>query len=303
MSAFPSFYTGFADEAGPDLATQIRATRELGWSAIELRNVRVPGHETANVHDIPDEAFELVVATLGEAGVRVNCLGSALANGAKDVRKPFDADEASARRAAVRGRRLGAEFVRVMSYPLGDLADLREDERFRRLREIVKIFAGSGVTVVHENCGNYGAMGVAYSLRLIEEVPGLRLVFDMGNTVSDLDYTKPAPHPRQSAWEFYQGVRDHIAYVHIKDAVWNTELRRKDHVFPGEGEADVRRIVTNLRATSYANAFSIEPHMHAGLANRPDLSVEENHYQTYVEYGRRLMNLVAEIDAIPARAS
>lgn len=295
MKSFPAFLTGFADEAGPDLATQIRATRELGWSAIELRNVRVPGHETANVHDIPDAAFDLVVDQLAAAGVRVNCLGSALANGAKDIRKPFDADEASARRAAIRGRRLGADFVRIMSYPVGDVADLREAERFRRLREIVAIFAGSGVTVVHENCGNYGGMGVRYALRLLENVPGLRLVFDMGNTVSDLDYDRPAPHPRQDAWEFYRGVRDHIAYVHVKDAIWDDTSKSKVHVFPGQGEGHVRRILADLRQTGYTQALSIEPHMHAGLKSRPDLTPEENAYQTYVEYGRQLERLLATL--------
>lgn len=298
MSTFPSFYTGFADEAGPDISTQIRATRELGWSAIELRNVRVPGQDTANVHDVSEAAFELVAEALTEAGVRVNSLGSGLANGQKDICQPFDEEEASARRAAVRGQWLGVEFVRVMSYPIGDVNDLREAERFRRLREIVSIFAGSGITVVHENCGNFGGMGAAYSLRLLEAVPGLRLVFDMGNTVSDLDYTQPAPHPRQNAWDFYRAVRAEIAYVHIKEAFWDEASQRKVHVFPGEGTGDVRRILADLRATGYANALSIEPHLHVdhvALVNRPDLTTEEKHYATYVEYGRRLMKLVAEI--------
>lgn len=292
---FPSYYTGFADEAGPDLATQIRVTRELGWSAIELRNVRLPGGEAINVHDIPDDAFERVVAQLGEAGVRVNCLGSALGNFSKDIRQPFDAERASAQRAAARGRRLGAEFIRVMSYPIGDPADLHEAERFRRLREIVAIFADSGVTVVHENCGNYGGMSPRHSRRLLEEVPGLRLVFDMGNTVSDLDYSQPAPHPRQSAWEFYQGIRDHIAYVHIKDAVWDHAANKKNHVYPGDGEADVPRIVADLFARGYASGLSIEPHMHAGLSEADAAAV-------YVRYGRRLMDLVQKIIPAPAAA-
>ena len=33
------FLTGFADEAGASLATQIKATRELGWKFIETRNL------------------------------------------------------------------------------------------------------------------------------------------------------------------------------------------------------------------------------------------------------------------------
>jgi len=35
------YLTGFADEAGPALETQIRVTNELGWKHIEMRNVEV----------------------------------------------------------------------------------------------------------------------------------------------------------------------------------------------------------------------------------------------------------------------
>ena len=170
---FPSYYTGFADEAGSALDTQIEATKELGWSAIEMRNVEAPGFPNGNLHDIPDAAFDLVAGRLEEAGVRGNSLGSAIANGAKDIRKPFECRDA-ALRAASRARKLGAEFIRVMSYPIGDPNDLLEEERFRRLREIAAIFADSGTTVVHENCSNYGGMGWTYTLRLLEQVPGLK---------------------------------------------------------------------------------------------------------------------------------
>jgi sugar phosphate isomerase/epimerase len=293
---FPAYYTGFADEAGSLLDTQIKATKELGWSAIEMRNVEVPGFPGGNLHDIPDEAFDAVAASLEEAGVRVNCLGSAIANGGKDIRKPFECRDA-ALRAVRRARRLGAEFIRVMSYPVGDPNDLLEEERVRRLREIVVIFADSGTTVVHENCNNYGGMGWTYSLRLLDRVPGLKLVFDMGNCPGDADFTKAAPHPRQNAWEFYRQVRDHIVYVHIKDARWIEATGEKQHVFPGCGEGHVREIIADLLRIGYTGGLSIEPHMHAGLPAELGLTDAENRYRTYVEYGRRLEHLVESIRA------
>jgi len=293
---FPAYFSGFADEAGSALDTQIKVTKELGWSAIEMRNVDVPGFPGANLHDIPDAAFDIVAASLDAAAIRVNSLGSAIANGAKDIRKPFEC-RAAAVRAASRARRLGAEVIRVMSYPIGDPNDLHEEERFRRLREIVSIFADSGTTVVHENCSNYGGMGADYTLRLLEQVPGMKLVFDMGNCVGDIDFTKPAPHPRQDAWEFYRAVRDHIVYIHIKDACWNEATRQKQHVFPGDGQGHVREIIADLLATDYQGGFSIEPHMHAGLPAEFGFTEAQNCYRTYVEYGRRLEHLVAQITA------
>ena len=47
------FFTGFADEASPDFATQIKATKELGWNNIEARNIGGKMLGTMN-----DEEFE-----------------------------------------------------------------------------------------------------------------------------------------------------------------------------------------------------------------------------------------------------
>ena len=290
------FHTGFADEAGLALATQIKATRELGWSAIEMRGVEVPGFPTGNLHDIPDAAFDLVLAALGEAGIRVNCLGSALGNWAAKLDAPFEPELASASRAAVRARRLGADFIRVMSYPIGDVDNLRQEERYRRLREFVAIFADTGTAVLHENCSNYGGMSWRHSLELVEQVPGLKLVFDMGNCVGTPDYSLPEPRPLQDALEFYQRTREHIAYVHIKDARFDITASKRIHTFPGEGEGHVREILRDLLATGYTGGLSIEPHLGAGL-DAPALSEAENKYQTYVRYGEKLEHLVASLSA------
>jgi len=295
MMKFPAYFTGFADEAGQKLETQIKATRELGWSNIEMRNVEVAGYPPGNLHDIPDDAFAALVDQLDAAGIRVSCLGSAIANGGKDIRKPFDTCLGEARRAAPRALRLGAKLIRVMSYPARTPVDLLEEERFRRLREIVRVFADTGVTVAHEHCGNYGSLGWSFSLKLLENVPGLKLVFDTAGSVGEIDYSAPEPHPTQSSVDFYGHVKEHVVHVHIKDRTddrLNPGERHK-HVFPGEGQGQVREVLKELRADGYAGGLSIEPHIGAGLDDAA-LSSEENRYRTYVEYGRRLVTLIDE---------
>jgi hypothetical protein len=79
------YLTGFADEAAPDIEGQIRATKALGWKAIEARSVN-----GTNLHDISDEAFEEVVGKLQDAGVQINCFGSAIANWGKSIADPFE---------------------------------------------------------------------------------------------------------------------------------------------------------------------------------------------------------------------
>lgn len=287
------YLTGFADEAAVDIAGQIRATRELGWTHIESRNV-----DGKNIHDLADEEFDAVYASLSESGVRVNCFGSAIANWGKSIEEPFASSVEEAARAIPRMQKLGAKLIRIMSFAvLKDRPpdDQAEDERFRRVRELLRMFTDAGLTPVHENCMNYGGMGWSYTLKLVENVPGLKLVFDTGNPVFTDDRTKDAPYPKQSAWEFYSKVKDHIAYVHIKDGIWNDEEQKTAFTFPGEGDGDVRKIVKDLLDNGYDDGFSIEPHL--AVVHHDDSVKSEAGvmYDNYVEYGRRTMALIEEM--------
>ena len=95
------YLSGIADEAGANIDAQIKATRELGWQNIEARNVEVTGFPKANLHDIPDAAFEIVVEKLNAAGLQVNCFGSTIGNWAKKIEDPFDLTLAEIGRAHV----------------------------------------------------------------------------------------------------------------------------------------------------------------------------------------------------------
>jgi len=288
------YLTGFADEASGSIDVQIRATKELGWKNIEARNV-----EGGNIHDVPDETFERVCEKLDAAGVNINCFGSAIANWGKKIDEPFDSSLAEAKRAIPRMQRLGTKLVRIMSFavlPDREPDDQMAEERFKRLRELQKMFSDAGITPVHENCMNYGGMGYTYTLRLLENVPGLKLVFDTGNPVTSLDRTKPKPYPTQSPWEFYSHVKEHIAYVHIKDALWDyRENKNKCFTFPGEGEGDVRAIVKDLLDTGYDGGISMEPHLAVVFHDKSITSPDEIRYANYVEYGKRFMQLLRDI--------
>ena len=51
---------------------------------------------------------------------------------------------------------------------------MMEAERFRRMREVTKMFADVGLQAVHENCMNYGGLSWQHALRLLDNVPGLK---------------------------------------------------------------------------------------------------------------------------------
>ena len=105
------YLTGFADEAASDIDRQIQATKELGWENIESRSVN-----GKNIHDISDEEFDTVYSKLQEAGVKVNCFGSTIANWDKKITEPFDSSLAEAKRAIPRMQRLGCRCQRYQVY-------------------------------------------------------------------------------------------------------------------------------------------------------------------------------------------
>ncbi len=286
-------FTGIADEAGSLIDTQIKATRELGWKHIEARNVEVHGFPKGNLHDIPEAAFERVVTQLAAAQVGIYCFGSAIANWGKKIDQPFDLVEVS--RSIPRMQRLGTRFVRIMSYAVREAEDQMATERFRRLREITQMFLDAGLQPLHENCMNYGGMGWPYTLELLEQVPGLKLVFDTANPVFNDDRSKPRPWQKQDPWEFWEHVREHVEHIHVKDAIWNNARNDADYTFPGKGAGAVRRILKDALQRGYDRAISIEPHVAVVFHDAKVSASEEDQYQSYVEYGRQLMALVDEI--------
>ena len=283
------YLTGFADEAASGIDGQIKATKELGWEYIESRSI-----DGKNIHDISDEQFDIVYGKLQDAGVKINCFGSAIANWGKRIDEPFASSLEEAKRAVPRMQRLGTNMIRIMSFavlPDREPDDQMADERFRRLRELHAMFTDAGIVPVHENCMNYGGMGWPYTLELIEHVPGLKLVFDTGNPVFSDDRSKDKPYPKQSAWEFYSKVKDHIAYVHIKDGIIGSDGETV-FTFPGEGNADVRRIVKDLLASGYDGGISIEPHLAVVFHDGSIKSSDEIRYANYIEYGHRMMKMI-----------
>ncbi len=297
------YYSGFADEAGASIDIQIQATRELGWNAIEARNV-----DGVNLTDLSDAEFDAVCKKMADGGVRVDCFGSAVANWSKDPRDEQDFTDslAALQRAVPRMQRLGCRMIRGMSFAVvrDETPDSPALEKiiFDRLQRLVRVCEEGGVLYLHENCMNYGGMSHLHTLKMLEAVnsPNLRLVFDTGNPVGTDRRIGEPPYRKQSSWEFYSHVRPFIERVHVKDCIFLEEtgwiFPEMQHTYPGEGHGEVQRILQDLLGSGYDGALSIEPHMALVYHDDAVQSPEEIQYATYVEYGKRLMQLVAQLD-------
>jgi len=291
--------TGIGDEAGVQLGAQIQAARELGWKYLEMRAVEVPGFPKGNFHDIPEKAFDLAAGKLQEAGLSVYCFGSAIANWSKKITDPFDVTLDEVKRCIPRMTRLGAKFVRIMSFKPGDHEDKTPPEVFRRIAEVTKMFRDAGLQPVHENCMNYGGMSWRHAQELLEKCPGLKWVFDTGNPVFNPDRSRPKPWPRQDAWEFWEHIRDHVAHIHVKDATFVPAKNDCDYNYPGEGQGRVRDILTDAFARGYDAGISIEPHVAVVFHDASVTAGDKQIYDSFIRYARQLETLIARIQKKP----
>lgn len=300
------YLTGFADEAGKDIDTQIKATLELGWENIELRAI---GEK--NLATLTDAEFEAMYEKLETSGVKINCFGSTIANWGKSPRseEDFEASVKELKDSIPRMRKLGTKIVRGMSFKI--LEDERFDSPelekiiFKKVNLLVKMCEDAGIIYGHENCMNYAGQSHIHTLRLLENVrsDSLKLIFDTGNPVFTFRRIGTEPYALQNAYEFYKNVREYIYYVHIKDGI-ATKMKegceRPDttFTFAGEGSGFVRQIVTELLENGYDGGFSIEPHV-ATVFHENDNQEDEDlsarrKYETYIKYGRSFEKLLEE---------
>ena len=91
------YLSGFADEAAQDLATQIKATKELGWNAISARSI-----DGTSIHDLSEKDFNKALKLLEKEEIRVPEIGSLIGNWGKKITDDFDTTLAEIDRAIPR---------------------------------------------------------------------------------------------------------------------------------------------------------------------------------------------------------
>lgn len=287
--------TGFTDEAAADLAGQIKVTKALGWDYLSARMI-----DGTNIHDLPEKDFELVCDQLAAANIKVAEFGTMIGSWAKTIDSDWSLTLAEIERCIPRMQRLGVKYARIMSYAQCKWGeDQHEQERFRRLREIVARFAGAGLEALHENCMNWGGFSPDHTLRLLDEIPSMRLVFDTGNPVFQRDRSKGEPYPWQDAFEFYQRVKHAIAHIHIKDGIMHQEEGEPEYTFAGEGQGHTRFILEDLIANDYTGFIAIEPHIGKVFHTKDQTPNPKREYALYLEYGQKFEQLLKELTPTP----
>ena len=234
--------SAFADEADPALSGQLSALSQNGLSLLEPRGI-----DGKNIGDLTVAEAKDLHRRLTDAGIGISALGSPY--GKIRITDPFAPHLDAFRRTLEVARELGAARIRMFSFFLdGHTHEDCRAEVLERLDALLSAAAEAEVLCCHENeKGIYGDT-LSPCLDLQRTFSGrMGCVFDPANFLQTGTPT----------WEAFCALKPHITYYHMKDVVAATgEL-----VPCGEGDGEIRRILSALSAEEGETVLTLEPHL------------------------------------------
>jgi sugar phosphate isomerase/epimerase len=250
MSRF--ILSAFADEIADDLTTQMDVLEQHGIKYIEMRGVNGKSlvlHSLDEVRNLKKE--------LDKRGFNISAVGSPI--GKINITDDFEPHLELFKHTIKIALILETKYIRMFSFfiPKGENPQNYRDEVMRRWREFIKAAEGSGLILLHENEKDIYGDTPERCLDLIKTLncSYMKAIFDPANFVQCDVKTYP---------DAYEILKDHIAYIHIKDALY------KDHsVMPsGYGNGKIKEILMSLQNSGYEGFLSLEPHLgtFSGLA-------------------------------------
>jgi len=278
--------SAFADEIDASLKTQMDVLDQHGIKFIEMRSI-----EGKNlVYYTLDEIKEFK-RQLDARGFKLSAIGSPLGKiGIKDDFIPhLELFKYTLEVAKV----MECRYIRIFSFfiPEGESPENYREEVIQRLSQFVEAAKGSDVILLHENEKDIYGDTPERCLDLLEnlESDSVKAIFDFANFVQCDAKNYP---------EGYELLKDHIVYVHIKDAVYSDH-----HVVPaGEGDGAVEIILRELRNSGYEGFLSLEPHLgnFKGFANlephSPGYDLPEGGARSFAVAVQALKRILVRID-------
>ena len=231
--------SAFADEASPQLDTQIQVMREHGIRYLEARSV-----DGQNISDLSVEKAREMKQKMDDAGLAVWSLGPPI--GKISINDNFDAHMEKLRRTLEIGHILDTKHIRLFSFYMdpGQEAPCRE-QVIERLTAIADLCTAEGILPCHENeKGIYGDIPER-CVELHRAIPKLRAVYDPAN------FVQCGADP-VTAWNM---LAPYVEYVHIKDADANGT-----NVPAGTGIGQISTIL-NAYAAQGGQILTLEPHL------------------------------------------
>lgn len=245
--------SGFADEIAESVDTQFEVLNKLNMGYFEPRGI-----DGKNISRLTDEEVAHLKERMAAAGIKISSIGSPI--GKMKLEDDFTEHFAKFQRVVEIAKLLDTKYIRMFSFYHvgGDVWTAEErQEVMARLRQMINYAKEQDVVLLHENEKDIYGDTADRCLDLMNELgcDHFKSVFDPANFVQCGQDTKYA----------YSILKDHIAYMHIKDAILET-----GRVVPaGMGDGNLEYILNELFKNGYDGYLSLEPHLgsFAGLAD------------------------------------
>ena len=241
----------FADEISPSVDRQTAFMEELGIGWMEFRSGDGKG-----VADYTEAEAEALMSRLEAKKIRISAVGSPI--GKIGILDDFEPHFARLSHVAELAKIWNTPYIRAFSFfiPEGEKPEKFRDEVFRRMDRMVELAAKKGLILLHENEKEIYGDVASRCLELMEAFGGenLKATFDFANFVQ-------CGQDTLEAWDM---LKEYVAYVHVKDALFDG-----GRVVPvGQGDGNVKEILTRLDQEGFQGFLSLEPHLadFAGLS-------------------------------------
>jgi len=243
MSKF--LLSAFADEIDTNLKTQMDVLEKHGIKYIEMRGVN-----GKNVTELTIHEAEEIKRQLDARGFKISAIGSPI--GKIGIKEEFEPHLKLFRYTLELAKVLGTRYIRMFSFfiPRGEDPALHRDEVMSRWSQFIREAEESGMILLHENEKDIYGDTPERCLDLLKTMKckNLKATFDPANFVQCDCSVYP---------EAYALLKDHVEYVHIKDA----QFINHEVVPAGYGDGRVKELLKTLYATGYEGFLSLEPHL------------------------------------------
>ncbi|MBQ8230907.1 MAG: sugar phosphate isomerase/epimerase [Lachnospiraceae bacterium] len=245
--------SGFSDEISKEIVTQFEVLNKLNIKYFEPRGI-----DGKNISTLTDEEVVELKAKMEQYGIKVSSIGSPI--GKIKLTDSFEEHFEVFKRVVKTAKMLDAKYIRMFSFYHEGGDEWTAEERAEvidRLKKMIAYAEEQDVILLHENEKAIYGDTADRCIDLMKELygPHFKAVFDPANFVQCGQDTKYA----------YENLKDYVAYMHIKDALFED-----GKVVPaGCGDGNVEYVLNALMESGYDGFLSLEPHLGSfeGLAN------------------------------------
>ncbi len=272
--------SAFADEAGETLQEQIAALKRNNIRHMEIRSVN-----GISVCQTPLETVKEYKKQLDEAGIRVITVGSPV--GKVHLHENYTDHIAMYLHTLAVAKILGATRIRMFSIFLPQDQDpaIHRELVMSRMKEMVDIAEGTGITLYHENEKDIYGDTEDRVLDLMDAFGGkMEFIFDPANFVQC----------DRRPLDVYPLLKNKIAYFHIKDA----RLDNKRVVAAGQGDGAIRELLKDYAQTHDNTMLTIEPHLKSFAGLKDDVSIHDDGEVVYKDNNEAFDVAVAALKSI-----